>query len=186
MRFKNLIIFGLLAACSTHANSYDERISVMHEEGKQKIKSYLERNGGNMERFASSDGANLFVLVSFSMPDNLIQQYIAEAATYKANVVVVGLIDNDFMATQKKIQELVGVSNKGGVMIDPNLFMTYKVEAVPAILLTSDQYPCQSTECHSSKFDIMYGAVHIRYALESFNSSGDMKSNAETRLAVKL
>lgn len=167
-----------------YAGQYDARISAMHEDGKQKIKRYLEGRGESIEGFASTDGANLFVLVSFSMPDKLIQQYITEAAKYKASVVVIGLVENDFMATQKKIQGLVGKSNKGGIMIDPNLFMTYKVESVPAVLLTSDKYPCESSRCQSGSFDIMYGSVHIKYALESFKSSGEMSQNAETRLAV--
>jgi type-F conjugative transfer system pilin assembly protein TrbC len=119
------------------------------------------------------------------MPDTLIKQYIVEAEKYGAKVAIIGLIDNDFALTKARIGEIVGESNRGGVIIDPNLFTTYKVESVPAILLTADNYPCQSTECIADKFDIMYGAVHLQYALEAFQNEGDLRDVAANKLKAR-
>lgn len=167
-----------------YAGQFDAQITAINNDGNQKIKTYLQ--GNHYESSAvNQDKSNLFVLVSFSMPEVLIKQYITEGKIYGANVVVIGLIDNDFLLTQMKIKEIIGESKRGGVMIDPNIFMTYKVDTVPAILLTTDEYPCQSSMCSSDKFDIMYGSVRIKYALESFAAGGDLKESAFLRLGGK-
>jgi type-F conjugative transfer system pilin assembly protein TrbC len=175
-----------LPEANPYEGEYDERISAINQDKERIITGYLQGKGMEAKKSMQTDSGNLFVLVSFSMPDTLIKQYMNEAHRYRANVVIIGLVDNDFNITQSKIKEITGKTNKGGVLIDPNLFTTYNVQSVPAILLTADQYPCLATNCSSGNFDIMYGAVPVQYALESFQARGDLKEFASSRLEGKL
>lgn len=166
---------------NSNVGKYNARISNIQQNSNKTLEQYFKKQGIDTR----SDRSNLFVLVSFSMPDNLIKQYINEAEKYGAHVAIIGLVDNDFIETKSRIGEIIGTSNKGGVIIDPNLFLTYHVESVPAILLTSDEYPCQSSSCQGDKFDIIYGAVQIKFALESFENEGDLKDMAANKLKAR-
>lgn len=168
------------AAPNQYADQFNDRIEKISSDGNHIIKQYLEGKA------SSKQTANLFVFVSFSMPDELIKQYMNEASRYGASVVIIGLIDNDFMQTQLKIQELTEKSRSGGIQIDPNLFTRYEIKSVPAILLTEDEYPCQPSACAAKAYDMIYGAVPIKYALESFEASGDLKESASTRIGMTL
>lgn len=114
--------------------------------------------------FASINQTELYVFVSFSMPDTLIKQYVQEAKNYGAKVVIKGLIDNDFAKTQAYISKLLEGEQQGGIQIDPELFKEHDIKTVPAILLKSAQ-----------NYDVVYGAVPIKYALELFQNAEDVK-----------
>lgn len=174
-----------MPAPNPHLGKYDGMVGKMKQDGDKIIAAYLNDKAVDPKAKTANDGSKLFVFASFSMPDTLIKQYINEAGKYGGKVVIIGLVDNDMPQTQLKIREIIGDSKTGGVLIDPNLFATYKVESVPAIVLTSDDYPCASSGCLAEKFDIISGSVRVKYALESFAESGDLKTHAATKLGAQ-
>ena len=76
----------------------------------------------------------ILIFVSFSMNDSALQKYFKEASLVGAKLVIRGLINNSFMATRQKMQQL-----KINIEIDPNKFEEYRIKRVPAIVVVSDQ-----------------------------------------------
>lgn len=75
-----------------------------------------------------------YIFVSFSMNDEALKSYYAEAQKHKAILVMRGLKDNSFQVTKDKTMKL-GISFN----IDPNLFEQYQIMTVPVILYSDDK-----------------------------------------------
>ena len=106
-------------------------------------------------------GSNVIIFVSFSMPKESIKGWMNEAEKIHAPVVIRGLVNNSFKETIKRVNELVG-DNKGGLQLDPVLFKEFKVNQVPAVVVRN-QYD----------HDIVYGDVHLDYALQTIIKKND-------------
>ena len=77
----------------------------------------------------------LLVFVSFSMPEVSLKSLAKDAEKYNAVLVMRGLYEDSFVKTANKLKDL-GI----GVDINPELFETHKVTAVPTfVVLKSDQ-----------------------------------------------
>ena len=73
--------------------------------------------------------ANTYVFVSFTMNDEAIKAYFVEASKIGATLVMRGLIDDSFIATKAKLDELNIAYD-----INPELFEKYNVRQVPTII----------------------------------------------------
>lgn len=104
----------------------------------------------NVERYPS-----LLIFVSFSMSMATLKQLSQQADQAGGKLVFRGLINNSFKATIPKLKEL-----GSEVLIDPTLFRTYKVDKVPAFVLSHD---------------ILYGNVSLSYALKKFAENGEVR-----------
>lgn len=78
---------------------------------------------------ASVAHAKIYIFVSFSMSDASLKSYYIEAARYDAVLVMRGLLNDSFIDTQAKLDEL-----SIGYDINPELFEKYKITMVPAIV----------------------------------------------------
>lgn len=141
-----------------------------------------------LEALQSSAHPSLYVFISFSMQDSLINEYIADAADAGGIVVLGGLHNDSFKETVDKVSEFVidrdGVS-KGGVVIDPKAFETFGVSIVPTIVLAKEQLTaCTSPDClrEVPVHDRLTGAVSLEYALRLFSREGELKAEAEEKL----
>ncbi len=114
-----------------------------------------------------SDG-NLYVFVSFSMGDQAISQMIKSARKHGAIVVLRGLYKNSMKETIAKLSDAL---KQGGIVIDPNLFAKYSITSVPTFVLEN-----------KDRFDVLRGNVSVKFTLEKFASSGDLKECAKNRL----
>ncbi|WP_336432774.1 type-F conjugative transfer system pilin assembly protein TrbC [Providencia rettgeri] len=106
--------------------------------------------------------------VSFSIPEAALKQMLPEANRLNIPSVINGLIDNDFRKTASTVFELTKDSGDGGVQIDPNVFAQYGITQVPALVLRCEQ-----------GFDVLYGNVHLRSAIERMATSGDCQQVAQ-------
>lgn len=106
---------------------------------------------------------NLYVFISFSMPDKMIKNYFIESQSlkekYNINIIFVlrGFYKNSFKATSEKIALLLKDLDKKDVpiTIDPITFKKYNIEKVPTFL-----------KFNAENYDIMSGAVNIDYFIE--------------------
>lgn len=73
--------------------------------------------------------AELLIFVSMSMPDTSLQQLFAQAQRLGGRLILKGLVNNSFKATQQKIMDLQII-----VDIDPTLFEKYQVSQVPTFV----------------------------------------------------
>lgn len=105
---------------------------------------------------------DIFVFISFSMPDSLIRDYIDEARNLKesnnVNIVFVlrGFYNNSFKETSDKINQLAN-GRSIAVIVDPTLYEKYNINLVPSIIKNSDH-----------DYDKLTGSVTISYAIELF------------------
>lgn len=106
--------------------------------------------------------------VSFSIPEAALKQMLPEANRLNIPSIINGLIDNDFRKTASTVFELTKDSGDGGVQIDPNVFAQYGITQVPALVLRCEQ-----------GFDVLYGNVHLRSAIERMATSGDCQQVAQ-------
>lgn len=192
MRFKCLLIITLCLAITqpTFAGrSFDdldaflEKASKIDHEHLADIKKLdarknsiitkqFVRDSETAQLSADGDTPLAFVLVSMSMPELMVKQYIHQAQKYNASVVLSGLVDNDVKKTKALIEKMVDGKDNAGVIIDPNLFLQYNIKQVPAILVTNEVYPCNGNGCIPENYDVIYGAVKLPFALEQIASSG--------------
>ena len=137
----------------------------------------------------------LYVFISFSMPDSLIRAYALDAGYAGATLVVRGIEDDMDMRTfaTKRLTGLLHPGEVGApIQIDPRLFDTYRVDQVPTIVLATnrDEILCdggtESTATYQGKqvsvsqcakaepedYWALSGAVTTQYALEQFAGNG--------------
>lgn len=120
------------------------------------------------------------VFVSFSMPDQLILQYMHEANKYDAMVVLRGLYKSDLNATLKKIGELVNRdASLKGLSIDPTLYSRFGINAVPAFVLPTEKLArCVSVDCPIPAFVKAGGDISIEYFLRQVRALGDRNESS--------
>ncbi len=78
--------------------------------------------------------AQTYIFVSFSMPDEALKSYYAEAQKVGAILVMRGLVNNSFLETKAKVDKMAISFN-----IDPNLFEQYQIKQVPVIIIDDGQ-----------------------------------------------
>ncbi|WP_341788942.1 MULTISPECIES: type-F conjugative transfer system pilin assembly protein TrbC [unclassified Rickettsia] len=76
----------------------------------------------------------IYIFVSFSMPDSALKSYYIEAEQKGVRLVMRGLKNNSFVETKAKADE-IGISFD----IDPNLFEKYQITSVPIVVIDNNQ-----------------------------------------------
>ena len=109
----------------------------------------------------NSFGASRMVLISFSMPDGLLQSTLQDCARLKIPAVLNGLYQDSMPATMNKIGEYASILPELSIQIDPTLFERYQVNHVPAVIW--ERNGCA---------DIAYGNLAIDLMLEKIAEHG--------------
>ncbi|WP_341789742.1 type-F conjugative transfer system pilin assembly protein TrbC [Rickettsia endosymbiont of Polydrusus tereticollis] len=92
----------------------------------------------------------IYIFISFSMPDSALKSYYVEAERAGAKLVMRGLKNNSFLDTKAKADE-IGISFD----IDPNLFEEYQITSVPAIIVNSEGKGVKRLTGHISLYDAL-------------------------------
>jgi len=95
------------------------------------------------------DGAHLWLLLSFSMPKQSLQQAMLEAEKYGVPVVFRGFVNNSVYDTRAAILDVWETEEAAKAFgIDPTLFTRFNVSAVPVVIATSDTLEiCETQGC---------------------------------------
>lgn len=97
--------------------------------------------------------SQILIFISFSMPESSLRSLFQEASKHNAVLVTRGLVDDSFVKTAQKLQNLMVT-----VDINPDLFVTHNIFTVPTFILTKDGRPI-----HSLK-----GNVTLEFAAQKF------------------
>ncbi len=110
------------------------------------VKSEETGQGGEELRY---DGAHLWLLLSFTMPKQSLQQAMLEAEKYGVPVVFRGFVNNSVYETRAAILDVWETEEAAkGFGIDPTLFTRFNVNAVPVVIATSDTLEiCETQGC---------------------------------------
>lgn len=129
---------------------------------------------------------NVFVLVSFSMPEESLTAWLNEAKKINAAVVIRGLINNSFKETTARLAPLLKKS-PSGLLLDPTLFVRYDIGQVPAVLVR-DPNKCQApTRClDTDAFAAFYGNTSLAYGLKQIAKSEHPLASEAARALDKL
>jgi type-F conjugative transfer system pilin assembly protein TrbC len=130
--------------------------------------------------------AGLYIFVSTSMPKPLLKSYLQEANKYGGVLVLKGLPQGSFKELTKFVIDLTGNNGNlqdiaANIQIDDEAYERFKVVSVPTIVLSvdSEYHPNQTAVL---KFDKMVGNVGVKYSLEEFSRSGELKVQASRYL----
>jgi len=132
----------------------------------------------------------LYVFVSFSMPEKLIKEYVRDAHIVGGAVLIGGLHNDNFADTVRKVEGYVESSSgeaNGGIAIDPKAFETFGVKAVPTIILAENPLVgCLDSKCDREipLHDRMSGSVSLGYALKQFSIDGDLSQVAKSKSKI--
>ena len=129
----------------------------------------------NLGQGTEQKAPNAVIFVSLSMPDLALKQLIAEGKKYQIPVVMHGLYKNSFQETAAKIFNLVKEKNQGGIAIDPLWFKEFNIQTVPAFVIR-----------HGHDFDVVYGNIFLKRALEIIAENGVAAKEARDILALKI
>ena len=166
-------------------------IDMMWQNLKSKFESQeqLEIKTGfksNSDEVRERQFAGLYIFVSTSMPKPLLKSYLQEANKYGGVLVLKGLPQGSFKELTKFVIDLTGNNGNlqdiaANIQIDDEAYERFKVVSVPTIVLSvdSEYHPNQTAIL---KFDKMVGNVGVKYSLEEFSKSGELKMQASRYL----
>lgn len=97
----------------------------------------------------------LYVLISFSVPDETWVTLSKEMEKIGAVFALRGLPHNSFKELSKKIQHLNLLGVKAAIQINPELFTTYEIDRVPSFLVIND-----------GGYSKVSGNISLAYAIE--------------------
>lgn len=137
------------------------------------------------------------LLVSLGMPDDVLKDYLSQGIQYHIPVVIRGLYTSaqddsvdpmigSLPDTVSRVKSLVKDNKLGGVSINPLVFRAFDVQAVPALVVYSDDTDCIaaaghsiSAKCPNNKYDIAFGNMSIPHQLNVIaqDSSNIVRSN---------
>lgn len=102
------------------------------------------------------------VFVSFSMPEPLLEQCLAESARLHIPAILNGLIDNSMPKTIQRIEALSKVVPNLNLQIDPTAFERFGIHQVPALVVDNGK-----------DFDVLYGNLSLSEGLMRIAGNGD-------------
>ena len=102
------------------------------------------------------------VFVSFSMPDQLLEETLKESARLNLPTYLNGLFHDSMPETALKVMALSEHIPNLNLQIDPTAFERFGIHQVPALVVSNDH-----------AFDVIYGHLPIKEGLSRMAGRGD-------------
>ncbi|VAW82985.1 hypothetical protein MNBD_GAMMA12-3108 [hydrothermal vent metagenome] len=125
----------------------------------------------------------LYIFVSYSMPEASIRNLYRDANRIGAPLLIRGLINNNFTDTARKMSQILGTKDrrakKTTVLINPVMFQKFSIKRVPAFVFIKGEnvlVACRTKKsCEASvpKYDVVYGDITLRKAIETLALEND-------------
>lgn len=129
-------------------------------------------------------GPELLVFVSFGMPAESLKLWSRQAAKVKGKLLIRGFFENSLERTTAKTLELFGEQGGAEVLIDPEAFSQFNIQAVPAVVV-SEKRDCLTEDCPIPVFDVVYGDISLKEALRLITVKGSLKGKQCASLFLK-
>jgi conjugal transfer pilus assembly protein TrbC len=132
--------------------------------------------------------SHLLIFVSSSMPTESLVQWLQEAQTLQAPVLLRGVVNQSLANTLTWIQPLLAqAGNGGGIAIDPVAFETYGITTVPAVVISDDPAACYSNAlCKAPPFDVVAGNSSLKAACEIIADKGSVGKGYAKAALIRL
>lgn len=132
--------------------------------------------------FDNPTSNNILIFVSFSMPKDSLISWMNEANKINAPLIIRGLINNSFRETTKKVINFLP-NNKGGLLLDPTLFVKFAIDKVPAVVI-ADSTCLKKEKCDN--YDVIFGNTTLEHALEEIKSKHTKFADFAASALMKL
>ena len=172
-----------------HANEDQEWASKLQAESSQMVFEDLRAKFDESEKLEQTevkqDGI-LRIFVSWSMPNPLLKSYVVQAKKYGGVLVFKGLPsqsgkDGSFKLLSQKVLDLLGTDEEASIQIDDEAFEKFRIESVPVIVLSKNARK-NARKNDDEVFDKIAGNIGIKYALEEFSKTGELRQEAKNLL----
>jgi len=120
--------------------------------------------------FTNEALAQRWAMLSFSMPNQLLLETLKDCARFKIPAVINGLYNDSMPQTMQKGGELSVEIPELQMQIDPTLFDKFDIKQVPAVV-----------ESQGKCFDVVYGNIPLKTALEKIAQFGECHSKRVTQ-----
>ena len=139
------------------------------------------------------NGPQLYVFVSFSMPEITLKRLLTQASQIEASLILRGLIDDDMGKTKTRIAQLLEADEnghtriKGGFAIDPTLYERFDIQQVPTFVLTDTPAPrCTDAGCEEVSYARLSGDTTLEYVLETMQREAPAMKTSATELLSRI
>jgi len=142
---------------------------------------------------AQKSGPQLYVFVSFSMPEITLKRLLTQANQIEASLILRGLIDDDMGKTKDRISQLLEADDnghtriQGGFAIDPTLFERFDIHQVPSFVLTDTPAShCTDAGCDEVSYARLSGDTTLEYALQTMQREAPAMETSATELLSRI
>lgn len=165
----------------------DEQLQRARTDIDRLLNQAQEQGQASQNPMDQKSGPQLYVFVSFSMPDITLKRLLTQAARIDGSLILRGLVDDNMGKTKDKIMQLMEADESGhtlingGFAIDPTLFQRFDIGQVPSFVLTNTPAErCNNNGCPDTDFVRLSGDATVEYALETMvrEAPDSMKSSA--------
>lgn len=129
--------------------------------------------------------SDLMIFVSMSMPEQMLQQYAAQAKRFNAVLMMRGFVGDKMSITKDVLQRL----NASGAQweISPEPFKTFKIDKVPAIVLaTAESASITEEGCAKPEtYTAVFGDLSVYDALDKMSLLGQKEVSAMAKQRLK-
>lgn len=134
-------------------------------------------------RLPSKKGYELMIFVSLAMPEQSLRLWAAQAAHLDIPLRIRGFYKDSLQKTTEKSFELFGKNNLAGLLIDPEAFENYNLQAVPAVVWVLA--PREIPEKISPLFEVVYGDTSLDAALSLIARQGSLEARKSATTLLK-
>ncbi|MES9859959.1 MAG: type-F conjugative transfer system pilin assembly protein TrbC [Candidatus Thiodiazotropha sp. LLP2] len=152
-----------------------------------------QAQGQPLDPMGQKSGPQLYVFVSFSMPEITLKRLLTQTSQIEASLILRGLIDDDMGKTKTRIAQLLEADEnghtriQGGFAIDPTLFERFDIQQVPSFVLTDTPAPrCTDAGCEEVSFARLSGDTTLQYALQTMQREAPAMKSSATELLSRI
>ena len=155
-------------------NLTDEQLQRARTDINQLLNRAQTQGPTSQNPMDQKSGPQLYVFVSFSMPDITLKRLLTQAARIDGSLILRGMVDDNMGKTKDKIMQLMEADESGhtqingGFAIDPTLFQRFDIGQVPSFVLTNTPAErCNNNGCPDTDYVRLSGDTTVEYALET-------------------
>jgi conjugal transfer pilus assembly protein TrbC len=127
---------------------------------------------------------HLLIFISFSMPAQSLKLWAKQAARVNGQLLLQGFVEDSLEKTTAKTLAVFGNEESAEVLINPEAFSQFNIQAVPAVVVTEETY-CVHEACPPPHFDVVYGDTDLEEALRWIATKGSAHIKPWARLLLK-
>ncbi len=126
----------------------------------------------------------LLIFVSFSMPEQSLKLWAEQTAKVNGQLLLRGFVEDSLEQTTAKTLALFGKEGDTELLINPEAFSQFNIQAVPAVVVTEPVH-CLKEACPVPPFDVVYGDTDLEQALRWIATKGSEQGRQWAKLFLK-